>query len=266
MRTLSWRPLLIVLAVGLLLGLGYAWFVNPVTYVDVAPNQLGADDQREYLLLIAQSYARDGDLDRARARLSWLGVADVERWVEVRADEALLRGADQRDVAALAGLAAALGGAPMAAGGVSEGVGPSEAATPLPGVEDAPLPTLPAGGSAPTLALPALGAGEASFALIGRETVCDDPALAGVVAVEVVDASGEGIPGVEVVAAWVGGEDRFFTGLKPERGRGYADFALEDGQVIGVALAGRSDAVSGVGAEGCEGGAAGYWLTFGPVG
>lgn len=271
MRELPWRVVLIALAAGLLIGLGYAWFVNPVSYVDIAPDQLSAADQREYLLLIAQTYARDGDLEQAQARLSWLGVADVTDWVETRTDEALLRGADQRDVDALAGLAAALGGAPMAAEGVSEGSGPSEAGTPLSGGDasgnDTSVPApLPADAPIPTLALPALGVTDAAFELIGQETVCDNPALAGVVAVEVVDAAGGGIPGVEVIVAWPGGEDHFFTGLKAEHGRGYGDFTLmSEGQTVSVALAGRSEAVSGVGAEGCEGGSAGYWLTFGPI-
>lgn len=36
------------------------------------------------------------------------------------------------------------------------------------------------------------------------------------------------IPGVEIIVTWNGGEDRFFTGFKPELGNGYADFQMAD--------------------------------------
>jgi hypothetical protein len=38
------------------------------------------------------------------------------------------------------------------------------------------------------------------------------------------DEDGEGLPGVEVWLTWSDGADRAVTGLKPDRGPGYADF------------------------------------------
>jgi hypothetical protein len=40
------------------------------------------------------------------------------------------------------------------------------------------------------------------------------------------DAAGNGLAGVEIVASWSTGQDRFFTGLRPEQGPGYADLAM----------------------------------------
>ena len=34
------------------------------------------------------------------------------------------------------------------------------------------------------------------------------------------------MPGIEIVVNWDGGEDHFFTGLKPDIDSGYADFIM----------------------------------------
>jgi len=45
--------------------------------------------------------------------------------------------------------------------------------------------------------------------------------------VVVQDENGEGVPGVEVWLTWSDGADRAVTGLKPDRGPGYADFDVD---------------------------------------
>jgi hypothetical protein len=47
--------------------------------------------------------------------------------------------------------------------------------------------------------------------------------------VQAFDAAGQGVPGVQVIVSWDGGESRFSTGLKPELGLGYSDFSLIPG-------------------------------------
>jgi hypothetical protein len=66
------------------------------------------------------------------------------------------------------------------------------------------------------------------------------------------DASGQPAPGVEVVVSWDGGEDRFFTGLKPELGLGYADFSMTPGVDYSLRLAQGGDLVSGLATSECE--------------
>ena len=39
------------------------------------------------------------------------------------------------------------------------------------------------------------------------------------------DEDGQGVPGVEVWLTWAEGADRAVTGLKPDKGTGYADFS-----------------------------------------
>jgi hypothetical protein len=57
---------------------------------------------------------------------------------------------------------------------------------------------------------------------------------------------------VEVTVVWEGGEDRFFTGLKPEKGPGYADFSMEPGVVYTLQLASGGQPVPDLSAAGCE--------------
>ena len=66
------------------------------------------------------------------------------------------------------------------------------------------------------------------------------------VEVVVTDGLGEGVPGVVVWLVWPGGAQRAVTGLKPDKGLGYADFGADVGQTyslgageLGVALVDR---------------------------
>jgi hypothetical protein len=52
----------------------------------------------------------------------------------------------------------------------------------------------------------------------------------GLLRIYVRDRLGEGVPGVEIVVNWSGGQDHFFTGLKPEVDPGYADFEMQPGE------------------------------------
>lgn len=65
--------LLVALLVGAALGLLYGWVVQPVRYVDTAPGSLRADYRTDYVLMVAQAYAADQDLQTAQVRLAGLG-------------------------------------------------------------------------------------------------------------------------------------------------------------------------------------------------
>ena len=105
-----WLALVIGLLAGLAGGLYYAWFLNPVRFVNVSPQQLNLDDQQAFIRLIAEAYLQDGDLDRARSRLAGLGLRDMAENITVQADEIYLRGGDPSEIRALTTLAEALGG------------------------------------------------------------------------------------------------------------------------------------------------------------
>src|SRR3989304_1587990 len=63
---------LIGLALGVVLGLGYAWRIQPVAYYDTAPDSLRQDYRVDYVLMVAQSYQGEGDLRLALLRLAAL--------------------------------------------------------------------------------------------------------------------------------------------------------------------------------------------------
>jgi hypothetical protein len=65
--------LLAALLVGMTLGLLYGWLVQPVRYVDTAPGSLRSDYRTDYVLMVAQAYTSDQDLQTARVRLASLG-------------------------------------------------------------------------------------------------------------------------------------------------------------------------------------------------
>lgn len=99
--------------------------------------------------------------------------------------------------------------------------GATRTATPTrtPGPTSTPLPT-----RTPT---PTPGA---PFVLDRQELVCN-PDLTqdleqGLIQVQVYDSAGQPVAGVEAIISWDGGEDHFFTGLKPEINPGYADYTM----------------------------------------
>ncbi|MGW8251806.1 MAG: hypothetical protein ACWGO1_14275, partial [Anaerolineales bacterium] len=103
-------------------------------------------------------------------------------------------------------------------------------ATRTPGPTSTPLPTRT---STPTPGAP--------FVLDRQELVCDpdleQASEQGQVQVQIYDAAGQPVPGVEAIINWEGGENHFFTGLKPEINPGYADFAIQPGVVYTLRLA-----------------------------
>jgi hypothetical protein len=99
--------LLTGLILGFLLGLLYAWWVNPVVYSNTEPATLRADYKGLYRATIAQAYAATGDLERAESRLALLRDEDLIFALGTQAQQ-MLAGGETEDARALALLAAAL--------------------------------------------------------------------------------------------------------------------------------------------------------------
>ena len=68
--------LLLSFTVGLGAGIYIGWVLNPVKYVDTAPDSLHQSYKDDYVILIATVYAGEGDLTAARADLVELGLGD----------------------------------------------------------------------------------------------------------------------------------------------------------------------------------------------
>lgn len=224
--------LAVAMVVGLAGGLLYTWILDPIESYDSTPDTLRAQDKFVYLAVIGDLYAYEGDLARAEARLAELGVEADGPVLAGLIEQYLDSGGQAEDVRNLARLAEALG----ASGGVllvfASAPTPSPEPTPTiqtqpgsqqPGVSPTPAPTVT---PAP------------SFRLAEQTAVCADPGQPGSIAIWVRDKDGNELAGVEIVVSWSTGQDRFFTGLWPERGVGYADFEMAPEVEYDVALAG----------------------------
>jgi hypothetical protein len=277
--------LLTGLVLGAVIGLLYAWVIQPVQYTNTTPASLRTDFKDQYRALIAAAYLANGDLVRAKARLALLKDADVYRSLAEQAQRTLADGSSPEEARALGLLAVALGQPPPT---VVESVTTTLSTLPLtqtlaltpnstalvftgtlttpsitatlsltttaqsrptrtPGATLTPSPTgTPLPTRTPT---PTPGA---PFVLKSQDSVCDPSLAEGLIQVETSDAAGNPVPGVEIVVTWDGGENHFFTGFKPELGLGYADFTMTPGITYTLRLAEGGQPISGLSAGECE--------------
>lgn len=68
-----WFWFIVAILVGVAVGLFYGWVINPVEYVDTTPATLRGDYQTDYVLMVAEVYHADGDIEQAARRLAVLG-------------------------------------------------------------------------------------------------------------------------------------------------------------------------------------------------
>lgn len=230
---------------GLAFGLYYSWALNPAEYVGTSPASLKSEFREDYLALIASAYSATGDLERAQNRLEQVPDPDPANTLNQLAQTRLAQSGPQSEARALAQLAAALGPEPSPYPSPSS---PLSDRTPS-GTEVTPT-ARPTNTPAPTrTATHTLGA---PFEMVEREQICDPAIETPLLQIVVLNAAGRPIPGVEALAVWDSGQDRFFTGLKPELGLGYADFTMRPGVLYTLQLASVETTVTGLQVESCE--------------
>lgn len=286
--------LLTGLVIGIALGLFYAWVVQPVQYVDTAPDTLQSSYKDHYRALIALAYLGNEDLLRARARLELLHDEDVFRALTEQAQRTLAENGSDNQARALGLLAIALGQAPpgpaiavtqprLTPFGVStqtlaiptpisaptQDSHPESSVTPINAAPNTETPTAspvnPANHStssavasatpstsptSPPAAPPTFTPG-GPFVLLSQEKICDPPLQSPLFQIEALDRFNQPIPGVLVIITWLGSEERFFTGLKPEKGAGYADFVPATGVLYSVRLGENGQPVNDLAAPMC---------------
>lgn len=253
-REISWAGLLLGLAIGLAGGLFYAWVVDVRVEYDTEPWQLKAQDKAHYTVAVALAYAYDSDLARAVSRLIELrsagdpiqAAADVACQLAttgyvnsssgLRAIRALMRFYQLQGRMGCADTLIPVGEAPTPIVQID-----LPTPTPLPPATKTPTPAAAVRPSPtpPLLVVPTVPP-QSDFALVSINTFCDVE-LSGLIEVFVQDFNGQGIPGQAVRVRWDAGEDTFFTGLKPERGPGYADFQMQPETGYTIEMPGRSN-------------------------
>jgi hypothetical protein len=230
---------LLALTAGIAAGLGYTWVLDPIEFYESPPQALRLEDKYVYLALIGDLYTQEDDLARAGSRLAAVGVPAEGPALAALIEDYLDAGGRPEEVRNLARLAEALG----ASGGVLNVFALAPAASPEPTGTVTPQQVTPPT-TAPTLT-PA-----PTFLLAEQTAICAEPGRPGSIMVWVRDAEGNGLPGAEIVISWSTGQDRFFTGLRPEQGEGYADFAMAPQIEYEVALAAyRGDTAEGLSSD-----------------
>ena len=96
-----WFRFLIAVAVGIGLGLLYGWVLSPVEYVDTTPETLRADYQADYVLMVAEAYQSERDINIAMGRLTFLGFSPPLELVEEAMAHAVSKGYAPADLGLL---------------------------------------------------------------------------------------------------------------------------------------------------------------------
>jgi len=297
--------IILALLAGLGLGLTYSWLISPVTYVDANPAVLRADFKDQYRVVIAASYASSHDLARARARLELLNNIDPVGELSAQAQRMLAAGESMKRVQPIAQLAAdLLQGFPSTPIANTSAKRTPATNTPFVGtpfnpIVDTPGPETPITDetmspttefSEPTL-VPTLSFEQtplvpqtvtiptprptatpkpvsgSPFTLTEQDKICDTNLKPGLLQFVFMDSRRRQIAGIEIIVTWAKGEDRFFTGFKPELGDGYADFIMQADTVYSIRVAEGGSFVPDISAPACtssEGSAylGGLLLTF----
>jgi hypothetical protein len=267
MRRIPWDILLALLA-GLGLGLVYSWVISPARVSDSEPLALRVDFKDHYRSAIAAAYAATDNLPRAQARLALLADTDPIEALNAQAQRMLAGGQSPEEADQVAALASAL------EQGIALEVTGTATTEIINDIDTASTSTLPLAPSdipvevtetpqpletpatvststpRPTqTAIPTLGA---PFTLTGQETVCDPNLPDGLLQVIVFDSRRRQLAGAKILITWEGGEEEFFTGLKPELGNGYADFIMDPGSTYTLQLGAGSDIASGLSTSACQ--------------
>ncbi|MCC7208895.1 MAG: hypothetical protein IT323_16415, partial [Anaerolineae bacterium] len=252
------------IALGIAAGLIYAWQIDPRVVTDTRPAQLSGEGKRNYMVALSLAYAGNRDVIAAANRLNELG-GDWQALADAACELAQSGYASTSTgllaIRAMVELAASQGSA-----GCASALLPAQAATSAPPpslipptatVTPAPTKTQTAEASpTPLPPLPSPSPTPAGdFAIVAASPFCD-PAAAGRIEIIVRNLDDSGIPGVAVEVIWPDGRERFFTGLKPDRDPGYADYSMTPGISYQVALPGLSDRSDPLTADECTAGGA----------
>ncbi len=264
---------------GLLIGLSgalyYARIVAPVVYTDAAPARFSDAYKDEYLLLVSQTYAADGEWGKAERRLNALGEPDLPALITELLEGYLREQKSPKTIRAVALMAEKLGAegravalfAPTPLAGFPTSTPaitptatpfalptapPADTPTPISTLLSSPVPplTVPSPISQPTAVF--------IYRLLSQTQLCggETPER---IEVETVDIELEPLPGIKTAVTWQNGADSFFTGFKPSLGTAVGDFQMSDSVTYAVTLPDGSPEVSGLQVELCDNGRLGGW-------
>jgi hypothetical protein len=253
-RVVSWAGIILGLMLGVGGGLLYTWVLNPVQEFDTQPWQLTTSEREQFIVAIMIEYNYTGDFDRAFERLAALRPQrdPIQEVADIACSLATSGYANNNS--GLQAIRAMIRFYELQGrdGCATDLIIPQNTLPPVV-VMELPTSTLaPPDTKTPTLEAPIRTTTTATLAVVPTNLPQSDYEIANIptlcnlerqslIEVNVVDFNGQGIPGQVVRVRWDGGESIFATGLKPERGAGYADFAMSPGISYVVDMPGLSD-------------------------
>jgi hypothetical protein len=89
------------------------------------------------------------------------------------------------------------------------------------------------------------------YILKDRQLVCDLEA-SNLLEVYVIDKAGQPVPGVQAIITWQGGEEDFYTGLKPQIDLGYADYLMNPDTLYNLRLSNGSETATKITPPNCK--------------
>jgi hypothetical protein len=266
-RPISWVALILGIILGTAGGIFYAWNLAPIEEVNTAPWQLNAQGQADYLVAVMLNYQHDADLTGAVGRLLELRISgDPIQYVADTACNLARSGyvdsaSGERAIRAMmsfyrnqgrTGCADAL----LPGENTLETATPQRAASPTSTEPPPPTktitPTLELGQPTATqeIRVAPTVAPQQAFSIVRLERFCDAD-FPGVLEVYVQERDGSPIAGQRVRVTWRSGQSAFITGVKPGRGRDYADFLMESDISYTVEMPGQSDPSQVFSSTGC---------------
>jgi hypothetical protein len=95
---------LTAILIGILIGIGYGWWLRPHLYSQADLSNLRADYRTDYVLMTAEIYHQENNLEEARQRLQQMGTDAPDRYVQEAILSAGQLGYGQADLQLLANL------------------------------------------------------------------------------------------------------------------------------------------------------------------
>jgi len=250
---LSYLAALFGIAGGIVIGLIYTWLINPIIQQNVAPWQLNAQGQANWMIMASLSYSKDHDLNRLVQRLGELRLGD-KTWQKLAdtacdlartsyastntgltAIRSMVEIAQSQRVSSCASTLLVLAtSTPIPTATVVT-------ATPslIPPATKTPTPTLGPTFTPATQVIEQSPTPSGDFRLVQAASACN-PKAPGLIQVTVQDTDGSPIPAVQIEVEFGDNKENFFTGLKPERGLGYADYQMAADSSYIISLPGLS--------------------------
>jgi hypothetical protein len=199
------------LVLGVTLGLVITWVIWPIEFTNAEPADLRPALRDDYVRMISLAYEADGDVANARQRLAALQLTNPAQTFNDLIEREIRSADDPATQDALIHLSQAFGFKP-----------PYAAYRP---------PPKPRGGTPITIGVVATPVARVpSFTLIEHaQLTCVDEPESAYLRFFVRDAAGKDLPNIAIEIRGKDMIETIYTGLKPERGIGYADYEAAPG-------------------------------------